>query len=168
MIFISVITFSGHGLAHTYYEGFSELSVNVVKQRIEIVHHFTTHDLEILLSEKYNQRVSADRANYSKFLKNYIKDTFSLSLNSKELKIKWAGLDNGISETVIYQTVEKEDKQQNVSLLNIIVKNQILIGFYPEQINRTNYKDNSVLNSPLFGTLIFNDNERIKKIQKNK
>ena len=162
VILISLIYFSGSLQAHTYYEGFSDIRVNVAKQRIEIVHHFTTHDLEVLLSEKFNKRVSADRPNYPKLLKLYVNDTFQLSLNNKLLDIKWSGIENGVSETVIYQTVENV-----TSLNNVKVTNRVLIDFYPEQINRSNYEDASQSNKILSGTLIFNRNNESKIISKN-
>ena len=158
-LLIGFIVFSGNGASHTYYEGFSDIRVNVVKERIEIIHHFTTHDLEILLSKKFNERVSADRPNYLKHLKNYINENFKLSLNNEPLKIQWSGIENGINETVIYQAIEKIK-----SLNNIKVTNQVLISFYPEQINRVNYKDASVENKILSGTLIFDENKRVQII----
>jgi hypothetical protein len=141
--------------AHTYYEGLTDISVNPAEQRIEIVHRFTTHDLEILLSEKFDSRISADQKSYLKYIKQYIEEQFSISLKQTKLKINWVGVDNGVSETVIYQTVSKME-----SLSGMRVTNKILIGFFPEQINRTNYNDGQ-----LIGTLIFDSNNQTRKIE---
>lgn len=162
LMLVSLISFLSSVQAHTYYEGFTEISVNTVKHRIEVVHNYTTHDLEILLSEKFNQRISADRDNYLKYLKRYIQETFTLSKDGKNLVLTWSGIENGIAETEIYQTVNNVE-----SLLNVKITNKILIGFFPAQVNRTNYNDTSDPKNILSGTLIFKERETVKIIVNN-
>jgi len=140
--------------AHTYYQGITDISINKSEQRIEIVHRFTTHDLEILLSEKYNKKITADLADYSKYLKKYIQNSFELKKRRSLLKLEWIGIENGINETIIYQTVLGLN-----DLSKIIVNNYILTDFYPEQVNRVNYSDDR-----LSGTLIFDAKDQTQQI----
>ena len=154
---VIIVSLSIRVQAHTYYEGITDISVNTSKGRVEIVHRYTTHDIEILLSEKFDNRITTDQLNYSKYLKQYIQDNFSLMKNKNILKIEWVGIENGINETVIYQTISGLE-----SLSGVAVKNGILTGFFPEQINRTNFDDGK-----LSGTLIFDINNHSQLIEKH-
>ena len=140
--------------AHTYYEGLTDMNVNISEDRTEIVHRFTTHDLEIFLSKKLNRKITADTPSYSDYIEQYIKQSFTLKKEESALKVEWIGIENGISETIIYQVVSGL-----TNLSGIVVRNEILTGFYPKQVNRTNYKDQR-----LVGTLIF-ENGNSQKIE---
>lgn len=131
--------------AHTYYEGLTDIKVNISERRVEIVHRFTTHDLEIFLSKNLNKSITADAPRYSGYLEQYINQSFTLKKEESILKLEWVGIENGISETIIYQVVSGL-----TDLSGVEVKNKILTGFYPKQVNRINYKDQK-----LSGTLIF-------------
>jgi len=137
-------------LGHSYFEGITDIETNTRKNRIEVVHRYTTHDLEILLSSKYHQKILADQANYKQYLQQYLSQKFSLSIGHKPINLYWVGIENGITETVIYQM-----SSGLFPLLGVRVHNEILTDFFPEQLNRVNFKDSEVT-----GTLIFNQDTK--------
>jgi len=135
-------------LAHNYFEGFVDLQINSHKNRLEIVHRYTTHDLEIVLTKKYAKKITADQDDFNFYLKKYINDQFYLVKNKHKIELEWVGNENGISETSIYQM---NSSSRNLS--GMILHNQVLTDFFSHQVNRVNYKD-----SEIRGTLIFTTN----------
>jgi len=152
-----LIAISNSSTAHTYYEGLTDISVNRSKQRTEIIHRLTTHDIEVLLSEKFNQRISADQSSYEQFVRQYVEQHFSLITNKKNIPLEWVGIENGVNETVVYQTKEKL-----IDLLGIQVKNTLLTELFSEQVNRTNYDDGKTS-----GTLIFDSQHQSFSIKRD-
>ncbi|MDQ7048302.1 MAG: hypothetical protein Q9M92_01680 [Enterobacterales bacterium] len=131
--------------AHSYFEGVADIVINPHKNRLEIMQRYTTHDLEISLSRKYNKRLSADQDIFTEYLKQYISESFYLVNQGVRIELEWVGSENGISETTIYQM------NRNISALTgVTVHNQVLSDLFPKQLNRVNYQD-----SEKSGTLIF-------------
>ncbi len=137
--------------AHTFFEGLTEISYNARTDSTEIIQRYTTHDFEVLLAEKNQQKVSADQNDYENLLRRYTNRHFSLVKYQTPLKINWIGIEAGINETVIYQEIPGLK-----SLNQLTITNQMLIDFFPAQLNRVNYSMPDAK-----GTLIFTeDNTR--------
>ena len=104
-----------------------------------------------MLAEKNQQKVSADQNDYENLLRRYTNRHFSLVKYQTPLKINWIGIEAGINETVIYQEIPGLK-----SLNQLTITNQMLIDFFPAQLNRVNYSMPDAK-----GTLIFTeDNTR--------
>lgn len=147
LFFGSIIVCANPLGAHTFFEGLTEISYNERTNSMEIIHHYTTHDFEVLLAEKYQQKVSADQNNYEALLRRYTNQHFSMVKDKVPLKINWVGIEAGINETVIYQEIP------GLKSLNLIaITNQMLTDFFPAQINRVNYAMPGAK-----GTLIFTE-----------
>lgn len=131
--------------AHTYYQGLTDITVNKKENQIEIVHHFTTHDLENYLSDTSNQRIQADRSNYELLIKHYFAKAFQLAKLDQPITLEWVGMENGVNETVVYQVISGLHTLDGIS-----IRNEVLMDYFPRQLNRVNYDDGE-----LSGTLIF-------------
>ncbi len=145
----------GVSQAHSYFEGLTDILINQNKNRLEVVHRYITHDLEVLLSERFDRQISADQDEFEVYLEKYINQNFYLELNKEKISLTWLGVEKGISETLIYQMNESITQ-----LIGIEVHNEILTDFFPQQINRTNFKDGSIS-----GTLIFNQQVKQARIR---
>jgi len=143
---LMVLVTLGRLSAHTYFEGISSMTVNQRSGNLEIVHQFTTHDLLVVLAQKYDQKVEIESANFEPLLKNYWLENFNLSKENQSLTIDWIGVEAGINLTTIYQEVQNLN-----NLSGLKVKHQILMDLHPEQINRLNFADGQEK-----GTKIFN------------
>lgn len=132
--------------SHTFFVGTTDISVNKFTQNTEIVHRFTSHDVEVLLSDLHQQRISADSEQYLTLFKSYIEQHFSLkNQDGASITIEWIGIEPGINETFVYQEITKRTK-----LLGITVNHQLLTDFFPQQKNRLNYESLNIKGSLLF------------------
>lgn len=132
--------------SHTFFVGTTDISVNKYTGNTEIIHRFTSHDVEALLSDLHNLRVSADSERYLSLLKEYVEQRFWLKdQDNKRIKIGWIGIDPGINDTYIYQEIPGR-----TSLLGLTVHHQLLTDFFPKQKNRLNYESLKIQGSLLF------------------
>jgi len=146
--------FTSPAIAHTFFVGSTEILVNEQTKNIEVIHRFTSHDLELLLSDKHHVTVDADSQAYIKMVRDYVTNGFSLSdKNGKKLPLVLVGVDAGINETFIYQEVEGVTK-----IKGVIVAHRLLTDYFPNQKNRVYYESKAVK-----GSLLFDNN--VKKLQ---
>ena len=132
--------------SHTFFVGTTDISVNKYTGNTEIIHRFTSHDVEALLSDLHQQRISADSEQYLTLLKTYVEQHFSLKgQDGKSLTIEWIGIDPGINDTFIYQEIPRRTKIQGVT-----ISHQLLTDFFPKQKNRLNYESLTIKGSLLF------------------
>lgn len=149
--FVSSILIGWFGLvasaaSHTFFVGTTDISVNKFTHSTEIIHRFTSHDVEALLSDLHQQRISADSQQYLILLKSYVEQHFSLKdQHGEPITVDWIGIDPGINDTFIYQEIPQRTKLQGVS-----VTHQLLTDFFPKQKNRINYESQSIKGSLLF------------------
>jgi hypothetical protein len=146
--------FTSSAIAHTFFVGSTEILVNEHTKSVEVIHRFTSHDLELLLSDKHQVSVDADSQAYIKMVRDYVMNGFSLSdKNGKQLPLVLVGVEAGINETFIYQEVAGVTRIEGV-----VVAHRLLTDYFPNQKNRVNYKSKNVK-----GSLLFDNN--VKKLQ---
>ena len=132
--------------SHTFFVGTTDIAVNPYTGNTEIIHRFTSLDLETLLSDRYQLRISADSDQYQKLVKQYVENGFSLTeQDGTVIAISWIGIDPGINDTYIYQEVTA-----HTVLKGIMINHQLLTDYFPNQKNRLNYQSAKIKGSLLF------------------
>ncbi len=132
--------------AHTFFIGATEISANQYTNSIEVIHRFTSHDLEAMLSDKYQQRIDADSEEYLKLVQDYVEQRFSLTdVNGQRLTIEFIGVEAGINATHIYQEVVGKK-----TIKGLTIYHQLLTDYFPKQKNRLNFESKAIKGSLLF------------------
>ena len=141
-------------LAHKYFFGLTELSVNPRTQSLEVIHQFTAHDIENAIAESTQERFSPEHKNYEAYIKAYFEKNFTISKLDHKIVLNWVGLEIVNGNLFVYQ-----DAPFKNFLSGIVVKNQLLVDTYTKQVNTVNYQDNKVQ-----GSLTFTNSQIIAKI----
>lgn len=143
-------------IAHTFFVGSTEILVNEHTKNVEVIHRFTSHDLEALLSDKHQVRVDADSQAYVKMVRDYVTNGFSLSdKKGKKLPLVLIGIEAGINETFIYQEVVGV-----TDIKGVVVAHRLLTEYFPNQKNRVNFESATAK-----GSLLFDNNTRKQQIK---
>jgi len=136
--------------SHTYFFGVSDLIVNSKTQRFEIVHQFTSHDIENAIAEIKQIHFSAEHKNYDLFVQQYFEQQFSLEQNNIKVPLNWLGFEVTSGKIIAYQ-----ESLQKTFLSLLVVKNAILTDTYPKQVNTVNFQGKDLQGEALFGSLMF-------------
>ena len=142
-------------LAHTYFFGLTELTVNAQSKKIEIIHHFTAHDVENLIAEQQQINFSAEHPKYEQLIQEYFEQHFVLHRDGNIVELNWIGLEVHLGKIFIYQ----ESNSENF-LSGLVVKNDLLVDTYPNQVNTLNYHD-----AVIKGSLTFSQKQKNVKIE---
>lgn len=143
-------------IAHKFFVGSTEILVNEHTNNIEVIHRITSHDLEFMLSDKYQQTVAADSPAYLKMVQDYVEQNFILKdKDGKTLPLNLIGIEAGVNETFIYQEVEGIK-----DLAGVNVYHRLLTDYFVNQKNRVIYESPT-----LSGSLLFDNNIRVKQIK---
>ena len=141
--------------AHDFYEGLTRISYNQEKQELEIIHRFSTHDLETIVSEIKGQKVTAIQLKFPGLVKQYFIQNFSIWNANKQIKLTMVGAEPGTETTVVYQIVKGIDK-----VTGLTIYNNLFIDYFPKQINLLNYQD-----AETQGTMIFSQDDTRSNIR---
>lgn len=141
-------------LAHKYFFGLTDLSVNPKTQSLEIIHQFTAHDVENAIAELTQERFSPEHINYELYIQQYFEKNFTISRLDKKIALHWVGLEIVNGNMYVYQEAPFKN-----FLSGIVVKNELLVDTYTKQVNTVNYQDNKVQ-----GSLTFTNSQIIAKI----
>lgn len=148
--------FTSQAIAHTFFVGSSEISINKNTNSIEVVHRFTSHDVQNMITDLNRKRVETDSKEYLKMVQNYVESGFTLRKpNGEALPLVLVGIDPGINETFIYQEVLGVTNIKDLTIFH-----QLLTDYFPNQKNRINYQSDEVKGSLLFDNRV---NELILK-----
>ena len=161
-LFIAISFYMGlvaSATGHTYFFGVSDLSQNPKTKRLEIVHQFTTHDIENAIAETKQIHFSAEYKEYDLYIQQYFEQKFSLSKNSVIVPLNWLGFEITSGKIIAYQ----ESKLENF-LPQIVVKNAILTDTYPKQVNTVNFQGIDRQGDVIFGSLTFDHRSNEAKI----
>lgn len=151
-------------VAHRYFFGLTDLSVNPRTHNIEVIHQLTAHDIDNAIAEQRQIHFSPEHPEYEQLIQTYVEAHFKILdvQNDKhhEIKLNWIGLEIAKGHVYIYQEANFEN-----FLTGLVVKNDLLVDTYPKQVNTVNYKDNLISGSLTFSTLV--KTAKIAKIKNN-
>ncbi|MFT5295890.1 MAG: hypothetical protein ACI9YH_001906 [Colwellia sp.] len=140
-------------VAHRYFFGLTDLSVNPKNNNIEIIHQLTAHDIDNAIAEQQQIHFSPEHSEYETLIQSYVEAHFQLidiQENKKHvIKLNWVGLEIAKGNVYIYQEANFEN-----FLSGIVVKNDLLVDTYPKQVNTVNYKDGKIIGSLTFSTSV--------------
>ncbi|XQW84683.1 DUF6702 family protein [Thalassotalea piscium] len=154
ILLLVVLGWSAHSSAHKYFFGLTELTVNPKTQSLEVIHQFTAHDIENAIAIATNENFSPEHAQYEQYIQSYFQAHFSISKLDKSIPLKWVGLEIVNGNMYVYQEAPFKN-----FLPGLVVKNELLIDTYSNQVNTVNYQDNKVQ-----GSLTFTSSQLIAKI----
>lgn len=132
-------------LAHTFFSGLTELSINANSKKIEIIHQFTAHDVENLVAKQQKINFSPEHPKYEELIKQYFEQHFILRRNKNLIKLNWVGLEVRLGKIYTYQ-----ESSSGQYLSGLIITNNLLINTYPKQINTVNYQNQMMKGSLMF------------------
>jgi len=155
LVSLILLGWASTALAHTYFLGLTELSINTNNKKIEIIHQFTAHDVENLIAEQQQINFSPEHPKYEQLIKKYIEKHFFIKRNENLIKLNWVGLEVHLGKIYIYQESDSEH-----FLSGLVVKNDLLIDAYSKQINTVNYQD-----MVMKGSLMFSQTQKSVKIE---
>jgi len=145
---------TSQAIAHTFFVGSTEILVNEHTKSVEVIHRFTSHDVEAMLSYQHQQRVDVESDEYLQMIRDYVAKGFSLTgKDGKELPLAFVGIEAGINETFIYQEIEGI-----TDIKGVVVNHHLLADYFLNQKNRVNFESSTVK-----GSLLFDNN--IKKLE---
>ena len=154
--FLCGVTLSS--VAHRYFFGLTDLSVNPKTHNIELIHQFTAHDIDNAIAEQQQIHFSPEHSDYEKLIQNYVEAHFQLidvQENKKHvIKLNWIGLEIAKGNVYIYQEANFENY-----LSGLVVKNDLLVDTYLKQVNTVNYTDGTNT-----GSLTFSGSEKTSEI----
>jgi hypothetical protein len=156
ILLVGALLCTSQAIAHTFFVGSTEILVNEHTKSIEVIHRFTSHDLEAMLSDRNQVSVDADSEEYSKMVSDYVTNGFSLTdKDGKQLPLVLVGIEAGVNETFIYQEVEGL-----INIKGVIVAHRLLTDYFPNQKNRVNFESPATK-----GSLLFDNNIQKLKIK---
>lgn len=132
--------------AHRFHAGLTEIIYNDHSGNIEIVHSFTAHDIEAVLTDIEHRQVDLDQKSSETVLQRYIEKQFVITGPNKQgLSLHWIGMRLDAEKIIIFQEVKNKK-----SLKNYVLRNQILIDRIASQFNTVNFIKKSKRYSQLF------------------
>lgn len=132
--------------AHRFHFGMTDISYNERTGSIEIVHTFTTHDIDPLMLNLYQRQVDLGDPQDQALLREYVERQFWLAAkDGKRMPIQWIGMTVDANSVVIYQEIE------NTPLARVAtIRQGILIDVLPEQVNTVNLNAGGAVRSLTF------------------
>lgn len=132
---LALFGFTAHVIAHDYYVGLTDLSYSEEKQRLEIIHLYTSHDLEAILKTQHECEVTAEHPKFEVFVRRLIEQDFQLNLDAKKLNLEWVGFEFDYDKIVVYQEVAIPLTGKSLEIHHEVISN-----YFPRQVNTVNYQ----------------------------
>jgi hypothetical protein len=128
---------------HPIHLSISDIEYNKNEKSLEIIHKVFIDDFEKILELTYKQRLhlatNNEHPDTDKFIEDYLKKNFTLTIDGKLQKIDFHGKFNNAKEDIF--AIWILGKVENVSQLKTIkVKNGILKDLYEDQDNFVHIK----------------------------
>ena len=89
--------------AHNYHMGIADISYNPASGSTEIVHTYTGHDVEALLTQLYQRQFDLGQKDSEAALRRYVeKQFYIIAANGKLLRLDWVGIKVNADNVVIF------------------------------------------------------------------
>ena len=124
---------SGAAGAHNYHMGMADIGYNAATGNTEIVHTYTAHDIEALLTNLYGRQFDLGTEEDQQALRRYLDKRFVLTANGKRLPLQWVGVKADADTITVFQQIDRTALPAGTTL-----KNGVLTDFLPTQINTVN------------------------------
>lgn len=160
VVFLILLLCATQVVAHKYFFSTSELTFDKSSSNLEFVLELTTHDLEYVLTRRYDKKINFDNQKDKQILKEYILSKIKLKYNAQLINFDYVGeeIDHKVSSIYL------EAKINNFQPELLQITNQLFFDVYPNQINLVNANINDKITSLSFmkktGFLNINSNLR--------
>lgn len=137
---------SGGALAHNYHMGIADISYNPASGSTEIVHTYTGHDVEALLTQVYQRQFDLGQKDSEAALRRYVeKQFYIMAANGKRLHLDWVGIRVNADNVVIFQEIPHTRLAPGAR-----IHHQLLTDFLPSQRNTLNVQDGEKIQTLFF------------------
>jgi len=132
--------------AHNFHMGIADISYNAASGSTEVVHTYTSHDVEALLTNLYQRQFDLGQEDSEAALRRYVEKQFYLvGPDGKRLRLNWVGMKVNADNVVIFQELERTRLAPATR-----IHNQLLIDFLPSQRNTLNVQDSGAIQTLIF------------------
>ena len=132
--------------AHNFHMGIADISYNGANGSTEVVHTYTGHDVEALLTNLYQRQFDLGQEDSEAALRRYVEKQFYLvGPDGKRLRLNWVGMKVNADNVVIFQEIERTRLAPATR-----IHNQLLIDFLPSQRNTLNVQDSGAIQTLFF------------------
>ena len=137
---------SGGALAHNYHMGIADISYNPASGSTEIVHTYTGHDVEALLTQVYQRQFDLGQKDSEAALRRYVEKQFYItSADGRRLRLDWVGIKVNADNVVIFQEIPRTRLAPGAR-----IHHQLLTDFLPSQRNTLNVQDGEKIQTLFF------------------
>jgi len=132
--------------AHNFHMGIADVSYNAASGSTEVVHTYTGHDVEALLTQLYQRQFDLGQEDSEAALRRYVdKQFYIVGADGKRLRLNWVGMKVNADNVVIFQEIERTRLAPATR-----IHNQLLIDFLPSQRNTLNVQDGGAIQTLFF------------------
>lgn len=132
--------------AHNFHMGIADISYNAASGSTEVVHTYTGHDVEALLTNLYQRQFDLGQDDSEAALRRYVDKQFYITgADGKRLRLHWVGMKVNADNVVIFQEIERTRLAPATR-----IHNQLLIDFLPSQRNTLNVQDGGAIQTLFF------------------
>ena len=132
--------------AHNFHMGIADISYNAASGSTEVVHTYTGHDVEALLTNLYQRQFDLGQEDSEAALRRYVEKQFYLvGPDGKRLRLNWVGMKVNADNVVIFQEIERTRLAPATR-----IHNQLLTDFLPSQRNTLNVQDRGSIQTLIF------------------
>ena len=137
---------SSGALAHNYHMGIADISYNPASGSTEIVHTYTGHDVEALLTQVYQRQFDLGQKDSEAALRRYVEKQFYItSADGRRLRLDWVGIKVNADNVVIFQEIPRTRLAPGARN-----HHQLLTDFLPSQRNTLNVQDGEKIQTLFF------------------
>lgn len=148
-LFLGLILISGssfYNLKHPYYISVIDIKHNSAQKSLQISTRFFTNDLEDALDKVSHKKIDVlnpkNKAEVDSILNNYIKQRFSISINSKLQTLQFVGYEREEESIWAYLEIKKVNTPKTLS-----IKTKLLYDYLPSQVNIIHAEVNGIKKS---------------------
>jgi hypothetical protein len=120
--------------AHNFHAGLTDISYNARTGSLEVVHTYSAHDVEALLTNLYQRQFDLSDADDQAAFRKYVEKQFWLANKDKRrLPLNWVGMTVDSQSVTVFQEVVKTPAA-NVEFIH----DEVMTDFLPDQVNTVN------------------------------
>ena len=132
--------------AHNFHMGIADISYNPASGSTEVVHTYTGHDVEALLTNLYQRQFDLGQEDSEAALRRYVEKQFYLvGPDGKRLRLNWVGMKVNADNVVIFQEIAHTRLAPGTR-----IHHQLLTDFLPSQRNTLNVQHNGAIQTLMF------------------
>lgn len=120
--------------AHNFHAGLTDISYNERTGSLEVVHTYSAHDVEALLTNLYQRQFDLSDADDQAVFRKYVEQQFWLADKDKRrLPLNWVGMTVDSQSVTVFQEVVKTPAAKVE-----FIHDEVMADFIPDQVNTVN------------------------------